>query len=347
MEAKYRPGDTLCLASLNPLSSRGLIQSIAALVYREPTQYPRAYGTSLLLAMAAPRNPKMVPFDQIKAAAGPPVFLQTVGNLAAPDAMIARWRHDGADVDIDESDIVRVTVNLQDGVPLRRQAGDGASVAYVAAVGSVGVWPAHTRTHISSRGPSDILEISLRESFLNAAAGGQFDCTALHNSRDGELRAAAMQLVVAATRSDPDDLLLLEAGVRRLADSLLNHSGRRPQAHRSGGLARAAHRRVNDLIHASIDDATTGTPTLDELASAAGLSVNHFIRAFRQQTGETPHRYVVLRRLERGIALLKKPRLSVAEVADEMGFATPAHFVATFRRAMGVTPGAFRTAVLG
>jgi AraC family transcriptional regulator len=287
----------------------------------------------------------MTPFDQVKAAVGPPVFLKSVGDQTTPDALIARWRHTGADVDIDESDIIRVTVNLQDGVPLRRQAGDGASVAYVAAVGSVGVWPGHTRTHISSRGPADILEVSLRESFLNAAAGGQFHCTALHNSHDGELRAAAMQIVVAATRGDPDDLLLLEAGVRRLADSLLNHSGRRPQAHRFGGLARAAHRRVNDVILASLDDATSQPPTLDKLADAACLSVNHFIRAFRQQMGVTPHRYVVLRRLERGIAFLKKPGMSVAEVADAMGFATPAHFVATFRRTMGVTPGALRTAL--
>jgi AraC-like DNA-binding protein len=45
-----------------------------------------------------------------------------------------------------------------------------------------------------------------------------------------------------------------------------------------------------------------------------------------------------------GIALLKKPDMSVAEAADGAGFATPAHFVATFRRTMGVTPGAFRTA---
>lgn len=289
---------------------------------------------------------EMTPFEKINAAAGPPVFLQTVGNLSAPDAMIARWRHNGADVDIDESDIVRVTLNLQDGVPLRHQSG-AESGAYVVAVGSVGVWPAHTRTHISTRGPADILEISLRESFLNDAASKQFDCTALRNSHDAELRAAAIQLLVAATRTDPDDLLLLEAGVHRLADRLLHNSGHRPQAHRFGGLARSAHRRVNDLILASLDDATTPPPTLDDLAGAAGLSVNHFIRAFRQQTGVTPHRYIVLRRLERGIALLKKPDMSVAEVADGLGFATPAHFVATFRRTMGVTPGAFRAAILG
>jgi AraC family transcriptional regulator len=289
----------------------------------------------------------MTPFNQAKAAVGPPVFLQTVGDLSAPDAMIARWRHNGAELDIDASDIVRVTVNLQDGVAVRHQTADAASTAYVAAVGSVNVMPAHTRTTIAIRGPADVLEVYLRESFLKAAAGGQFDCVALFNSHDGDLRAAAMQLVVAATRGDPDDLLLLEAGVHRLAGSLSNHSGRRPPTHRSGGLARAAHRRVDDLIVASLDDATTPPPTLDKLADAACLSVNHFIRAFRQQTGVTPHRYVVLRRLERGIALLKKPGLSVAEVADGMGFATPAHFVATFRRTMGVTPGAFRAAVLG
>jgi AraC family transcriptional regulator len=289
----------------------------------------------------------MTPFYQAKAAVGLPVFLQTVGDLAAPDAMIARWRHNGAELDIDASDIVRVTLNLQNGVPVRHQTADAASAAYVAAVGSVNVMPAHTRTQIAIRGPADVLEVYLRESFLKAAAGGQFDCMALFNSHDGDLRAAAMQLVVAATRGDPDDLLLLEAGVHRLAGSLANHNGCRPPEHRSGGLARAARRRVDDLIHASLDDATTPPPTLDRLADAACLSVNHFIRAFRQQTGVTPHRYVVLRRLERGISLLKRPGMSVAEVGDDMGFATPAHFVATFRRTMGVTPGAFRAAVLG
>ena len=286
----------------------------------------------------------MTPVAQAIAIVGPPVFLHTMGDPSAPDAMIARWRHNGADIDFDESDIIRVTVNLQDGVPIRHQMGKAASHAYVAAVGSLTVLPAHTRVKMAIRGPNDLLELLIRESFLKAAAGGQFDCMALLNSHDGELRAAAMQLVVAATRGDPDDSLLLEAGVHRLAGSLMNHSGCRPPEHKSGGLARAARRRVDDLILAALDDATTPTPTLDKLAGAAGLSVNHFIRAFRQQTGVTPHRFVVLRRLERGIALLKKPGMSVAEVADGMGFATPAHFVATFRRTMGVTPGAFRIA---
>jgi AraC-like DNA-binding protein len=287
----------------------------------------------------------MTPFNQAKAAVGPPVFLQTVGDLPAPDAMIARWRHNGAEVDIDPSDIIQVAVNLQDGVPVRHRTGDAAAGAYVAAVGSVTVLPAHTRTKIAIRGPADVLQVFLRESFLKAAAGGQFDCMALFNSHDGELRAAAMQLFVAATRGDPDDSLLLESGVHRIAARLRNLGAHQASGRAPGGLTRAARRRVDELIIASLDDTTALSPTLDQLAGAACLSVNHFIRAFRQETGVTPHRHVVLRRLERGIALLKKPSRSVAEVADDVGFCTPAHFVATFRRTMGVTPGAFQAAV--
>jgi AraC family transcriptional regulator len=107
-----------------------------------------------------------------------------------------------------------------------------------------------------------------------------------------------------------------------------------------------AGRNMKPLKVFASDNKSVASPTLDQLAGAVCLSVNHFIRAFHQQTGVTPHRHVVLRRLERGITLLKKPGKSVAEVADGVGFATPAHFVATFRRTMGVTPGAFQAALL-
>ena len=278
---------------------------------------------------------------------GEPEFLHSVGEKASPNAMVARWRHNGGDFDIAASDIVSVTMNLQDGVPVRHKIGGWVPSAHVAAVGSVSVTPAHQRTQLSVRGQADVLQLFLRESFLEAALEEPFDCLPLFNSHDSELQAAAIQLFVAATRGDPDDLLLLESSVRRIAARLLHRGDPRSAHPARGGLARAAHRRVDDMIAAALDDTTASSPTLDQLAGAACLSVNHFIRAFQQQTGVTPHRHVVLRRLERGITLLKKPGKSVAEVADGAGFATPAHFVATFRRTMGVTPGAFQAALLG
>ena len=280
------------------------------------------------------------------AAVGKPMFLRSVGEVSSPKAMVARFCHNGGDFDIAASDIVRVAINLQDGVPVRYKTGNAPLRSYIAAVGNVSVVPAHQRTQIAVRGKADFLQLFLRESFLDAAVEGQFSCQALFNSHDSELQAAAMQILVAATRGEPDDSLLLESGIHRIAGRLLDPTNHGPIQPTRGGLARAAHRRVNDMITAALDDKSVASPTLDQLADAACLSVNHFIRAFHQQTGVTPHRHVVLRRLERGITLLKKPGKSVAEVADGVGFATPAHFVATFRRTMGVTPGAFQTALL-
>jgi len=286
------------------------------------------------------------PLAETIAAVGKPIFLHSVGEQSSPKAMVARFSHNGGDFDIAASDIVRVAINLQDGVPFRQKTGNAPPRSHIAAVGNVSVVPAHQHTHISVRGKADFLQLFLRESFLDATVEGQFSCQALFNSHDSELQAAAMQIFVAATRGEPDDPLLLELGIDRIAARLLDRTSHGPIQPTRGGLARAAHRRVNDMITAALDDKSVASPTLDQLADAACLSVNHFIRAFHEQNGVTPHRYVVLRRLERGITLLKKPGKSVAEVADGVGFATSAHFVATFRRTMGVTPGAFQTALL-
>jgi AraC family transcriptional regulator len=288
----------------------------------------------------------MTPFDETAAVVGCPLFMHTIGELVSPGAVVARWRHNGAELDISPTDVVRVTIGLQDGVPVWQGLGNSELRPYVTAIGGVSVTPAHTRVRIAIDGPADVLQLFLRVSFLESAIDRPFDCLPIVNSRDSELRAAAIQLVVAATRGNRDDTLLLESAARRIGNRLLNRDDHPSREPARGGLARLGRLRVDDLIIASLDDTKTRSPTLDQLASAASLSVNHFIRAFRQQTGMTPHQYVVLRRLERGIAMLKKPGASVSEVADILGFATPAHFVATFRRMMGVTPGAFRAAVL-
>jgi AraC family transcriptional regulator len=287
----------------------------------------------------------MKPLAETIAALGAPVFMHWVGHESSPSAVIARWRHGGGDVDIGASDTVRVVISLQDGPQVRHETSE-ATLRAIINVGSVTVLPAHERTKMTINGEADVLQIFLRETLLRAAVERRFACLALFNSHDSELQAAAMQIFVAGTRGDPDDSLLLESGVHRIAARLLDDGDHETPGPAQGGLARAASRRVDDMITASLDDMTAPSPTLAQMASTANLSINHFIRAFRQQRGVTPHRHVVLRRLERGMALLKKPGRSVAEVADGVGFSTPAHFVATFRRTLGVTPGAFRAAIL-
>jgi len=82
--------------------------------------------------------------------------------------------------------------------------------------------------------------------------------------------------------------------------------------------------------------------TLDRLAAMASMSVDHFVRAFEQATGTTPHRWIVGRRLEAARALLRAGSRPIEAIARECGFPDAAHFSATFRRHHGITPSAYR-----
>jgi AraC-like DNA-binding protein len=83
---------------------------------------------------------------------------------------------------------------------------------------------------------------------------------------------------------------------------------------------------------------------LSDLAAIAQMDSYHFLRAFRQTTGVTPHQDVLARRLARAHTLLKDLTLPITEVAARVGFQNPSHFAMVFRRRTGVTPTAYRTA---
>ena len=63
------------------------------------------------------------------------------------------------------------------------------------------------------------------------------------------------------------------------------------------------------------------------------------MRLFRRTTGTSPHRYVVLRRLEHARRLITTSSLPLAEVASETGFASQSHMNSAFVRVYGCTPG--------
>lgn len=83
---------------------------------------------------------------------------------------------------------------------------------------------------------------------------------------------------------------------------------------------------------------------VDDLASAAGLSRAHFSREFRRAFGESPHAYLLTRRLERAAALLRTTDYSVAEVCLSVGLQSIGSFTTSFTRTFGVSPSAYRAA---
>jgi AraC-like DNA-binding protein len=98
--------------------------------------------------------------------------------------------------------------------------------------------------------------------------------------------------------------------------------------------------RAKDLVDARY----AGRVDVAEMAAAAGLSRAHFSREFRRAFGESPHHYLLSRRLERAAALLRMTDWTVGEICVEVGLSSVGSFTTSFGRAFGRTPTAYRAA---
>ncbi len=98
--------------------------------------------------------------------------------------------------------------------------------------------------------------------------------------------------------------------------------------------------RAKDLIDARYRDPLD----VAALARAAHLSQAHFSREFRRAFGETPHQYLLTRRLERAAALLRATDRTVAEICFMVGLRSVGSFTTSFTRAFGRSPSAYRAA---
>jgi AraC-like DNA-binding protein len=102
----------------------------------------------------------------------------------------------------------------------------------------------------------------------------------------------------------------------------------------------ATLRRVRDRI-----DREYALPlNVEALAADAHMSAGHFSRAFRRAYGESPYGYVMTRRIERAMALLRRGDLSVTEVCFEVGCSSLGSFSTRFTELVGVAPSTYRRA---
>ena len=81
---------------------------------------------------------------------------------------------------------------------------------------------------------------------------------------------------------------------------------------------------------------------VDDMAAAAGLSRAHFSREFRRAFGDSPHAYLLTRRLERAAALLRNTDRSVTDICLSVGLQSLGSFTTSFTRTFGMSPTAYR-----
>jgi AraC-like DNA-binding protein len=86
---------------------------------------------------------------------------------------------------------------------------------------------------------------------------------------------------------------------------------------------------------------------VEALARDAHMSAGHFSRQFRQAYGESPYSYLMTRRIERAMALLRRGDLSVTEVCFEVGSSSLGTFSTRFTELVGMSPSAYRDAATG
>jgi AraC family transcriptional regulator len=104
-----------------------------------------------------------------------------------------------------------------------------------------------------------------------------------------------------------------------------------------GGLAPWQVRRTTDFIREKLSDDID----LAMLADGVGLSKSHFCREFKETTGMPPHKWLVNARIDKSKEHLLAGRLSLAEIALEVGFSDQSHFTRTFTKSEGTSPRAW------
>ena len=102
--------------------------------------------------------------------------------------------------------------------------------------------------------------------------------------------------------------------------------------------------RDRDLLRAKdlVDSRYFDPLEVADLARASGFSRAHFSREFRRTFGESPHAYLLTRRMERAAALLRNTDYSVARICFDVGLQSVGSFTTSFTRTYGVSPIAYR-----
>lgn len=161
-----------------------------------------------------------------------------------------------------------------------------------------------------------------------------FDVTEIMYDAVPAITAPLLQLARAAETNDP---LSADGAVAELIYSL----SERPKE-LQGGITARQLRRIDDWIDANL----AGSIRLSDLAALAGLSEFHFHRMFRTSRGTSPHRWVMMRRIDAAKVRLSGSG-SISDTAAACGFSCQSHLTRVFKAQTGMTPALYRKRLSG
>ncbi|MDW9658552.1 helix-turn-helix domain-containing protein [Sinorhizobium meliloti] len=199
--------------------------------------------------------------------------------------------------------------------------------------------------------PLEAMHVFLRQEVLHEVAGE------LYSDREAKRRILsifgandpALRLFMSSIRASLDEppqsnVLKMDYLSHALAVHLLNRHSTAGSPNRAPKAAESLNARQLGAVDEYIATNLASNLTVNELAAVAGLGRVQFLRRFKAATLLTPYQYVISRRVRRAKVLLADKRLDYPSIAFICGFASQGHFVSTFKRLVGATPGEYRRA---
>lgn len=254
-------------------------------------------------------------------------------------------------VEIPEAKTLSHTLILRTGSPsVIEWNSDGRAHKAELAPGSVSLLPAGLRQAARITRPMPgvglILQIApgfFERSVQEIANGGRVELIRRMDLNDAQIARLMESLRADMVAGSPGGALFAES----ISVALALHITQRYSTLKTnlkayrGGLSRSRLNRVLEYIDAKLSD----NLELSILAEIAGVNLHHFAKAFKQSTGETPHKYVLGRRIERAKEFLRHSQSSVIEASAHSGFVDQSHFSKVFHRIVGVAPSEFRNSI--
>lgn len=157
---------------------------------------------------------------------------------------------------------------------------------------------------------------------------------------DNRLAEIVRALWQQASRFPSDDLYVQELTLEllRVLDALCGTG-----SHTSRQSVGKFQSRDMQRLRSIIEERLCGDLRIEQLASSLSISPQHFARMFKASFGQTPHSFVLNRRIEAACRTLRsQPDRPIADIASDFGFASQAHLTETFRRNVGTTPARWR-----
>jgi len=210
--------------------------------------------------------------------------------------------------------------------------------------GTIYVLPAGTRDRLTWSGPSTRIILVLEPRFLSRSLEHTAHLSDVQlithwNLHDRHIQSLMLALYADLEDGSPAGPLYGESLGLALSTYLVRRYSARQCAEPDYRGSMSV--RLNRTLE-FIDQNLARALRLWELAQVAGMSPSYFCELFKLNTGLSPYKYVLRRRIERAKQYLRDPKITLACAGAAVGFADQSHFTKVFRRIVGVTPMKFR-----